>query len=316
VARLSILIPCLGGAAEFDGTLISVLQNRPADCEILVVHTADYADPYGLTGEVDFLRCPDPPSLVGLINAGLKQAAGEIVHVLACGLESTEGWTEPALAQFADPAVAAVAPVVTNVSGVKVVSAGMRYSVGGRRCVRRNRGLLASSEGQRSLSIGAPTLPVGFYRRDVLVAFGGFNLAAGDHLADAVLAVFLQDLELRTAIEPASRIVQVIDPLALASDSGYLRGRINEQLFWRTAGRTGLLRALPWHVLEVARDLPALIGRLAALVDWGAADRHRRRLAAAAARLEELRSQSRATLPLPAQKPRHTQPQKPRRKAA
>src|SRR5436305_571247 len=36
VPRLSIIIPCLGGAAEFDGTLVSVLQNRPADCEVLV----------------------------------------------------------------------------------------------------------------------------------------------------------------------------------------------------------------------------------------------------------------------------------------
>ena len=56
VPRLSIIIPCLGGGAEFDGTLVSVLQNRPADCEVIVAHTDDYGDPYALRGEVEFVH--------------------------------------------------------------------------------------------------------------------------------------------------------------------------------------------------------------------------------------------------------------------
>jgi hypothetical protein len=86
VPRLSIVIPCLGGAAEFDGTLVSVLQNRPADCEVLVVHTAAYDDPYQLGEEVQFLRASSR-SLVELINSACQHATGEIVHLVGCGLE-------------------------------------------------------------------------------------------------------------------------------------------------------------------------------------------------------------------------------------
>jgi len=57
VPRLSIVIPCLGGAAEFDATLVSVLQHRPADCEVLVIHNEPYDDPYALGHEVRFVEC-------------------------------------------------------------------------------------------------------------------------------------------------------------------------------------------------------------------------------------------------------------------
>jgi hypothetical protein len=78
------VIPCQGGAAEFDGTLVSVLQNRPADCEIVVVHRDPYDDPYGLGSEVRFIRS-DGHQLVGLANLGIEQARGEVVHLLGCG---------------------------------------------------------------------------------------------------------------------------------------------------------------------------------------------------------------------------------------
>src|SRR6476646_4128033 len=85
VPRLSIVIPCLGGAAEFDSTLVSVLQNRPPDCEVLVAHSESYADPYGLRGEVHFIESPSS-SLIELLNAALAVTTGEIVHVVGCGL--------------------------------------------------------------------------------------------------------------------------------------------------------------------------------------------------------------------------------------
>src|SRR3954469_4194264 len=68
VPRLSIVIPCLGGAADFDATLVSVLQNRPGDCEVLVAHSEPYDDPYRLHGEVHFIHVEEH-STVGLLNA-------------------------------------------------------------------------------------------------------------------------------------------------------------------------------------------------------------------------------------------------------
>ena len=73
--RLTILIPCVGGAAAFDATLVSVLQHRPADCEVLLVHTEPYDDPYDLAGEVQFLRTDRSCKLVDLLNEGLADEA-------------------------------------------------------------------------------------------------------------------------------------------------------------------------------------------------------------------------------------------------
>src|SRR5688572_24937936 len=109
VPRLSIVIPCVGGAAEFDGTLVSVLQHRPADCEVVVLHTEQYDDPYDLQGEVEFRRSQHQ-TVVELVNEGLAAATGDIVHVLGCGVEATEGWADAALPHFDDPQVATVSP--------------------------------------------------------------------------------------------------------------------------------------------------------------------------------------------------------------
>ncbi len=46
--RLSILIPALGIAEELERTLLSVLENRPEDAEVVVVDAFGYDDPYDL----------------------------------------------------------------------------------------------------------------------------------------------------------------------------------------------------------------------------------------------------------------------------
>ena len=301
--RLSIVIPCLGGSAAFDGTLVSVLQNRPPKCEVIVAHTAAYDDPFDLAGEVHFVHCPDDPdesSLVGLINTGIEAASSPIVHVLACGQEATDGWTDAALAHFRDDEVAAVVPAVMNADGSRLVSAGVRFTAAGNRAVLRNQRLLLAGSGHLRAAIGGPTLAAGFYRRDLLVALGGFNQAAGDQLADVDFALNLRPLDLRTVFEPAARIVEVADPLAASGDSTFTRGRVAERLFWRHAADVGFPLALALHPLAVLSDPAALLGRLVALLEVGSTARHRTRLVQAAARLAEIRDEERETLPLPA----------------
>ena len=53
--KLSILIAA-HDETSWRASLVSVLQNRPADCEIVVVHDESYHDPYDLAGEVRFVR--------------------------------------------------------------------------------------------------------------------------------------------------------------------------------------------------------------------------------------------------------------------
>jgi hypothetical protein len=299
VPRLSILIPCLGGSAEFESTLVSVLQNRPPRCEVLVLHTAPYDDPYRLTGEVQFLRCERARSLVELVNAGIEAARGEILHVLACGLEASDGWTEAALPHFDDDEVAAVIPAVVG-SQSQAISTGLRVTLGGRRRVLKS-GRLAG--------ICGPTLAAGFYRREVLAALAGFDTIAGDQWADAGFALDLQELGLRATVEVRSRIQQTSDPLAGSKSSGFKTGIAAERVFGRNAARVGLPLALAPHLLTVLADvgqfrLPHLLGRAAAWVLPGELTRQSRRLEAAAARLAEQTNDSpgeeQQTLPLPA----------------
>ncbi|MCI0358315.1 MAG: hypothetical protein L0211_07520 [Planctomycetaceae bacterium] len=297
--RLSILIPCLGGSTEFDGTLVSVLQHRPSKCEVIVAHTAAYDDPYNLADEVEFLHCPDESSLVGLINAATDAATSPIIHVLACGLLASEGWTDAILPHFADDEVAAVVPAVMNADGSQLVSAGVHFTAAGNRAVLRNQRLLLGGSGHLRAAIGAPTLAAGFYRRDVLAALDGMNQAAGDQLADVDFALSLRELELRTEFEPAARLTQIADPLAFAGGD-FSRGRIAEKLFWLHADHVGLPLGLALHSLAVVFDPAALLGRLVAMLEIGSTARHRRRVAAAAARLAEIRAEERETLPLPA----------------
>ena len=56
--RLSIVIPVLGNLDRLEDTLVSVLANRPADCQVVVVLDQPYADPYDLKDEVQFIELP------------------------------------------------------------------------------------------------------------------------------------------------------------------------------------------------------------------------------------------------------------------
>jgi len=323
VPRLSIVIPCVGGAADFDGTLVSVLQHRPADCQVLVVHTEPYDDPYRLTGEVDFLA-HSGSSLTALINAALKEVRGEIVHVVGCGLEVTEGWTDAALAHFAEADVASVSPLVLGGDGSTIVSAGVRLTAGGRRAIARDRRLISAGAGRLRAAVQGPTLAAGFYRRDTLSAVDGFDESLGDTMADIDAALTMRTLGHLHVCEPASRLLQATDDLDSGAASGLAAGRAAERIFWRHCVDQGLALPLALHALVVAGSLIAaglrfgafaeLLGRLAACAEVGAAGRYRQRLLAARQRLDELAT-LRTTIRMPV-KAAASEAAVPRRRAA
>jgi len=92
--RLSIVVPAAGEAAALEETLVSVLENRPADCEIIVVHGCDYADPWSIGDEVRLVRAPRRATVVGCTNLGIATATGRVIHVLAAGWRATDGWAD------------------------------------------------------------------------------------------------------------------------------------------------------------------------------------------------------------------------------
>lgn len=134
MTRLSIVIPCVQESGSFEATLASVLQNRPEDCEVLVIQPRCYDDPYDLQDEVRFVEAPAGSSLVDLLNVGLEQSSAEIVQLLSCDVEVLDGWTLDALSRFQDPTVGSVSPLIVRKEALEqVVSRGVRYGAGGSR---------------------------------------------------------------------------------------------------------------------------------------------------------------------------------------
>jgi hypothetical protein len=300
VPRLSIVIPCSGGAAEFDGVLVSVLQNRPANCEIIVAHAESYDDPYDLDGEVTFIHAPDC-SPVELLNAAIHHCTGEIIHFLGCGLQTVEGWTAPALAHFQDPQVAAVAPMVLNPDGQTLLSAGVSWSLGGARRVISDQRVTAPGSGRLRAKILGPALMAAFYRRDILLALDGFDPAIGIELSDVNIALAIESLGKLHVSEPASQLIQTA--AESPSTGSFTPARDSERLFWRNISRRNAVLAAAVHPFSCLYNLAtskapllALLGRIWAFAEIGAAKRYRHQLDLAIQRLTELetlRSKSR-----------------------
>jgi hypothetical protein len=280
------VIPCAQDAVLFESTLASVLQNRPADCEVLVVQPRAYDDPYDLRAEVRFVQAPADSSLVDLINLGIESASGAIVHVLSCDVEVIDGWTEPALVHFDDPTVGSVSPLVVAEDGGRVLSRGVRYAAGGRRKLHRQG---PTRWRPWAGPVAGPTLAAGFYRREAVLSVGGFCGAVGVELADVDLACSLRAIGLRAVHEENSVVTSRV-PAAVCRLSWH-HGRQAERLFWRNAAAAGWCRALFLHVWTVACELasnahrPTIVSQLCgrALAAWELAEyrRHYRQLQAA-----------------------------------
>jgi len=138
-ARLSVIIPSHNRADLLRLCLASVLRHAPAGAEVVVV---DDGSPDGSVSEaasafpgVRVLRREKQSGFCAAANAGLRTATHPIVELLNDDTEVEAGWADAALKWFADPTVAAVAPLVLRRSdddvSPRIDSAGDRYYLGG-----------------------------------------------------------------------------------------------------------------------------------------------------------------------------------------
>ncbi|MCE9608047.1 MAG: glycosyltransferase family 2 protein [Planctomycetia bacterium] len=287
--KLSIVIPALDSLNLLEGTLVSVLQNRPDDCEVVVLLNRPYDDPYQLGEEVRFIVVREGTDTASSLEAGLRLCRGEVLHILAAGAEVDEGWTSAALGHFYDNRVAAVAPLVLRSREDEdvVCSVGVEYGVGGS---RRRRGCGRSAEEfTRNIDVLGPTLIAAFYRRDVLLALPSpFDSSVTDGLLDVDLALQIKAAGYRSVFEPGS--VAYRSDATLRESSPLASGRGAERLFWRNAHSIGWIRSLAMHGFAVAGELVSrrawsdkllrLAGRGIGCCDIVSFRRHRRALAA------------------------------------
>lgn len=114
--RLSIVVPVQsGGFAEFEDTLASVLRNRPARTQVIVVHDGAYPDCHDLPSMgVQIVRVAGAISFGELCFAALSHCTAPVVHWLRPGVAVDEGWCESPLDQFQNPQVASVTPLLVT----------------------------------------------------------------------------------------------------------------------------------------------------------------------------------------------------------
>jgi hypothetical protein len=292
VFRLSIIIPCLETDGRLDDTLASVLQNRPEACEVIVVHRGRYDDPYDLAGEVVFHEAAGDEGLVGLLNHGLELAQGPIVHLLQCGSEVEEGWTDRALQRFDDKHVAAVSPLVfappvarrERADAAACVGVAAARFGGSRPVVQLGDGPL------RPRPLG-PSLVAAFYRTESLRSIGGFAPCVGAELADLDAALALAAKNLQCVVEPSSRVTACGESQQFGDV--FSAGQAAERLFWRHVFRPrgGGLGAVLAHPLSLVLDLLVRLprggafrraaGRVAVLAEAGCHARFGRSLISA-----------------------------------
>lgn len=280
---LTVLIPALE-AAPLEETLVSVLEHRPDDCDVVVALGMPYDDPWNIREEVTFVTAPPATGLVGCVNAGAETATGDVIHVIAAGWRATPGWTDAAMRHFTRPDVTAVVPLaVADADRDQPVSAGIRRTRSGRSLTvvpRRTPGGIATGRPP-----DAPCLEAGFWRADLLREVG-FSRACGDALAAADMAAAVAALAATVVLEPESRVIAGPVP---RRDGGFRAGLGAERLFWRSISCERLVPALVAHAGEVMRHaavtapvgtLGMLAGRLVGLLEIGASIPRRRQLAA------------------------------------
>lgn len=295
VPRFSIVIPVLGDPQQFEPTLVSVLENRPEDCQIVLALNRPYDDPYQLEGEVEFVRLPRKAGWADELNAAWAVCRAEIVAVLACGAEVAPGWTEAALSAFDDPLVTSAAPLIVHdprpaegdcrpadlathpdhlphalptddqapadilsmvsPSHKTVVSMGLGCGLAGE--------VYRLAEGQRPDALRPSFRPIGpdplagFFRRRAVEIVGGWTALGGPTLCHADLALRLQAMGSRCAPLPANALR--FCRAAQENEHPLSRGWHAERFFWRWRSQqarwTGTAAHLGLGILRAAAGI-------------------------------------------------------------
>ncbi len=282
---LTIVIPSHSRADLLRLCLASVQRHAPANTEILVVDDASANRIISRTASafagVRVLRLERRRGFCAAANAGIRAAHHPIVEMLNDDTEVSAGWAAAALTHFADPSIAAVAPLVLRGppggASPSIDSAGDRYFLGGI-AGKRGHGQPLSARYLQGGEVFGVSASSAFYRRQALLDVGAFPEEFGAYFEDVDLSFRLHWAGHRLVYEPASRVWHRV-----AASHGKPARRLLEQqsrneerVFWRNLPNGDLLRAIPWHAAVLAAKayrrwqhrelLPFIFGRLRA---WG-----------------------------------------------
>jgi GT2 family glycosyltransferase len=269
---LSIVIPSHNRPDLLRLCLQSVRRHAPAGTQVIVVDdgstdaviTAVAAD-FGVT----VLRNNRPLGFAAAANRGIATATGSVIELLNDDTEVEPGWADGAAARFADPAVAAVAPLVLRgppIAGTPTIdSAGDEYDVGGF-ARKRGHGEPLTDRFREPCEVFGASASSAFYRSDVLRAVGGFPIDFGAYFEDVDLAWRIRNAGYRCVYEPASVVWHRVGSSYCKRRSLVESQSLNEErVYWRNV--PGVWRTLPRHAAVLAAKAVRRV-REGALVPW------------------------------------------------
>ncbi len=151
---------------RLEETLLSVLECRPRDCEVIVAHDGSYADPNQLADEVLFVETNASCSQTTKLNEALFAACSPVVHLLSEGVKSNRWLVRSSGGRIARQESVAVAPLIETTDSKATTYAGLDEKR------LTSRGLQTVKRGVPTQCAG-PLLAAGFYSRKLLLGLGG-----------------------------------------------------------------------------------------------------------------------------------------------
>ncbi|TWT92259.1 glycosyltransferase family 2 protein [Neorhodopirellula pilleata] len=232
IPRLTIVVPHFGETESFESSLVSVLQHRPDDCEVLVPHSGSYDDPFDLSDEVKFVDAGSP-DLVQQIAAAANVARGRFVHVVADGHLATSSWTEPALAEFEYSEAGVVVPVVRVADDSKQIATSEVLHAGWSRTGASVCQLIASGATEvtprQCLRVEGGFLSASFWRRDLLRSLSGAFLGEDIVEASLVYGLLCKRAKWRCVVSRESTLFASDLECAFAASDYETRVRCNQR---------------------------------------------------------------------------------------
>lgn len=237
--RLSVIIPHRRDDKELEATVLSVLENRPSECEVIVVHDGSYADPYHLDDEVVFVETHADASVIEKVNAGVMAACSPVVNTILDGVTVSPKWSENALEIFASrPIIASVALLIDR--GHARRSYGLdRSSTNDPHRLRKGCILRTTPTN----SCAGPEITCGLFRRSVLLALDGFRHNEVS-VAELDFCYALQQLKLNSHLD-LHTVVSAPSPRHLSMNGLARFARLAVEIGVLSGGLAAALRELP-----------------------------------------------------------------------
>lgn len=271
--NLSLVIPSHNRPDLLRLCLESVLQFAPEKTQVIVV---DDGSPLACVSRmaaifagVQIIHNPKPQGFAKAANRGIAHATGDIIELLNDDTQVTPNWAQSAMKWFADPTIAAIAPLVlqgpTRNLALTIDSAGDEYNLGGF-ARKRGHGERLGAEFLAAREVFGASASSAFYRADVLRAAGCFPEEFGAYFEDVDLAWRIRKAGFRTMYEPASLVWHRVGSSYRKNWALIERqSRNEERVFWRNVPNVWPM--IPRHAAILAAKAVRRI-REGTIVPW------------------------------------------------